>query len=56
MKNSKLHIPITTEDKNKLKKKAEALGLTLSTYCLMVLKNAQPKILVEIPEPNRTLK
>ncbi len=44
-KNTKLHIPISEEDKNKLQKKADELGLPLTNYCLMVLLSAKPKIL-----------
>lgn len=43
-KNDKLHIPISTDKKNILKKRAEALEMPLSQYCLLVLMNAKPKI------------
>lgn len=43
-KNTKLHIDISTEDKDILKRKAEDSGLSLSSYCLFVLKKAVPKI------------
>jgi len=50
-KNSKLHIPIDTESKKKLEKRAEALGLSLSSYCLLVLLKNKPKVdFQEIPE------
>lgn len=42
-KNDKLHIPISTEEKEKLKKKAELLGLSLSAYCLFILNGAKIK-------------
>ncbi len=48
-KNTKLHIPISTEMKDKLKERAESVGLTLSSYCLFALMSAKPKI-EEIPE------
>jgi len=40
--NNKLIVNISSEDKKKLKKTAEDLGLTLNQYCLLVLKNAKP--------------
>lgn len=43
-KNNKIHIPISTEEKNKLKKRAESVGLTLAQYCLFVLMKSRPKI------------
>lgn len=43
-KNDKLHIPINSEQKKKLKIRAETLGLSLSQYCLMILLNAKPKL------------
>jgi len=46
-KNTKIHIKISSEDKEKLRKKAENLGLTLTSYCMMVLRKAEvliPKI------------
>lgn len=39
-KNNKLHIGITSEDKKRLEKKADELGLTLTGYCLMILLNS----------------
>lgn len=46
-KNTKLHIPISTEQKEKLKKRAEALGLPLTNYCLMILLKSKPIIELE---------
>ena len=43
-KNDKLHIPISTEHKNLLKERADAMGLDLSEYCRLVLINAKPKV------------
>lgn len=43
-KNDKLHIPISTEQKELLKKRSEECGLSLSQYCLFVLLSAKPKI------------
>ena len=43
-KNDKLHIPISTEHKIKLKEKAEEIGMTLSQYCLHILLTAKVKI------------
>lgn len=43
-KNTKLHIPISSEDKGILKKRAEESGLSLCSYCLFVLKKAVPKV------------
>ena len=43
-KNDKLHIPISTDEKLKLKFKAGKLGLSLSQYCLLILLSAKPKI------------
>jgi len=42
-KNNKLHIPISTEDKNFLKQRAEETRMSLSSYCLYVLMNSIPK-------------
>jgi len=47
-KNSKLHIPISTEGKEKLKKRAEACEMTLTAYCLYILMNTTP-----IPQKKR---
>ena len=43
-KNTKLHIPISTEKKEVLKKRAESCGMNLSQYCLLVLLNAKPNL------------
>jgi len=43
-KNDKLHIPISSEDKQKIKLRAESLGLTMAQYCLFILKSAKPKL------------
>jgi len=48
-KNDKLHIPISSEDKLKLKKRAESCGLLVSQYCRFILLNAMPKV-EEIPD------
>lgn len=48
-KNDKLHIPISTEQKEILKKRAESLGLSLSQYCLLILIKTVPKV-EEIPD------
>lgn len=42
-KNDKLVIKISTEDKNKLKYRAEQSGLSLSSYCIWILLNTVPK-------------
>jgi hypothetical protein len=41
-KNAKLHIPISTEQKDKLIARAQVCGLSLSSYCLLVLLNSKP--------------
>ncbi len=41
-KNTKISMPISTEHKEILKKRAEALGLSLASYCLQVLLKAKP--------------
>lgn len=46
-KNCKIHIPVSSEEKEKLKRRAEACGYTLATYCRVVLINAKPRIQVE---------
>jgi len=43
-KNTKLHIPISSEMKEILKKRASSVGLSLSQYCLFVLTQAKPRI------------
>ena len=48
-KNNKLHIPIDTEQKEILKKRAESLGLSLTGYCTLILLKTIPKI-EEIPD------
>jgi len=42
-KNDKLHLPISTEDKNILRSRAEQSGITLSAYCLHILLNTIPE-------------
>ena len=42
-KNDKLYIPISTEDKELLKKRSNQTGMTLTSYCLYVLLNTIPK-------------
>jgi len=42
-KNDKLHIPISTEQKEELIKKASDCGMSLSQYCLFLLIKARPK-------------
>lgn len=46
-KNSKIHIPVSTELKEKLEKRAEACGLSLAGYCSLVLSKAKPQIISE---------
>lgn len=48
-KNDKLHIPISTEQKNKLISRADSVGMSLSQYCLYILLKAKPRI-EEIPD------
>lgn len=48
-KTDKLHIPISSEEKQKLKSRAEDCGLSLSSYCLFVLLKTIPKI-EDIPD------
>jgi len=48
-KNDKIHIPISTEQKLLLKKRSEAIGLSLSQYCLFILLKAKP-IIQNMPE------
>ena len=43
-KNDNIHIKLSTEQKLLLKKRAEAVGLSLSSYILFVLLNTTPKI------------
>jgi len=43
-KNAKLYIDLSTEDKESLKKRAEESGLSLSSYCIFILKRAVPKV------------
>ena len=47
-KNTKLHIPLSSEQKETLKRKASSCGLPLSVYCLHVLLKTEVKI-KEIP-------
>ena len=49
-KNNKLHLPISTEHKNRLKERADKCGLTLTAYCLFILLNAKPKVETLEPE------
>lgn len=50
-KNTKLHIPISTEGKETLKKRAEQYEMTLTQYCLYILMNTIPiKQKTEIPD------
>jgi len=42
--NTKLHIGMSTEIKEKLKKRADQCGMTLNQYCLFLLSNAKPKV------------
>ncbi len=49
-KNSKLHIPISTEGKEKLKQRAGTCEMTLTQYCLYILMNTIPiKQKIKIP-------
>ena len=43
-KNSKLHIAITFEEKEKLKRSADKIGISLASYCRLILISAKPKI------------
>lgn len=43
-KNAKLHIPISTKHKEELKEKAQEYGMSLSSYCLMILLSAKTKV------------
>lgn len=43
-KNDQIHIKISTEEKNTLKKRANSTGLELSSYCRFILLKAEPKI------------
>jgi len=43
-KNDSMHIPISTEQKNKLIAEADKLGLSLSSYVLLILNSARVKI------------
>ncbi len=42
--NTKLHIGLSTDLKNKLQKKADECDMTLNQYCLFILAKAKPKI------------
>jgi len=46
-KNDKIFIPISSEQKEILKKRAEACGLSLASYCSFVLLKNKPKITFE---------
>ena len=48
-KNDKLHIPISTEQKEIIKNRASSLGMTMSQYCLLILLKTIPKI-QEVPD------
>jgi predicted DNA binding CopG/RHH family protein len=39
-KNTKLHLPISSQEKESLKIKASSFGITLTAYCLLILKKA----------------
>jgi len=43
-KNDKIHIPISTEDKVKIKKRAESVGLSLTQYCRYVLLQSKARV------------
>lgn len=43
-KNSKLHISISTEQKELLKRRASDLGMTLSQYSLFILLKSKPRV------------
>lgn len=43
-KNNSIHIKLTTEQKEKLEKKAEKCGLSLSSYLLFIALNTEPKV------------
>lgn len=43
-KNNSIHIKISTEQKEILIKRAEACGLSLSSYILFIILNTTPKI------------
>lgn len=43
-KNSDIHIKLSTEQKEVLRKRAESVGLSLSSYIVFVLLNTKPKI------------
>lgn len=46
-KNTKLHIPISSEQKEKLKERASILDMNLSDYCRIVLINSKFKVISE---------
>ena len=43
-KNTDMHIKLSTEQKETLRKRAESVGLSLSSYIVFVLLNTQQKI------------
>ena len=43
-KNTSIHIKISEEEKENLKKKAGLCGLTLSSYIVFVLSTTTPKV------------
>lgn len=43
-KNNEIRFAISKEEKVKLQEKAEKLGLTLSSYCRLVIKQAKVRI------------
>lgn len=43
-KDNKIHIGFSTEQKLKLKAKAEELGMSLSDYCRLILLKARVEI------------
>ncbi len=42
-KNTKIHIPISSELKERLQQKASECGLSLAQYCLYILSNSKLK-------------
>lgn len=43
-KNDSIHLKLTSDQKLLLKKRAESVGLSLSSYILFVLLNTRPQI------------
>ncbi len=46
-KNTKLHLPISSEDKDLLRRRAEQSGLNLTAYCLLILLKSRIEVKVE---------